>query len=213
MPSYNSDILPASGGLSLGQPLQVWDACLGNTTIQELAIGSSNSYFYTPSGVVYTSASPVTANANTVVKQNLMTFDVPANALNSVGKILRLKMSGSYSTQGGQTPVMAIRTSLNSAIATEPFTTALLANSANYHWNGVLDLVVATAGSSALLEPLSTFAWGSLVTTTEDASALAQIGPVDTTNPITVLVSVSFSTNTNPSNVCVQRLMIAEILN
>src|SRR5207247_3443031 len=78
-----------------------------------LALDASSTYL--PSNNVFTGAwvctnvTPVTVNANVSTDQNLMACTIPAGTLNRVGRTLRVKVAGLYSTPAASTSQVTIK--------------------------------------------------------------------------------------------------------
>lgn len=164
-----------------------------------------------------TNVTPVTVNANVSTDQNLMAAIVPANTMNSVGRVLRGVIKGVYSTPMASTATIEIKVQLGSLTLLN-ITTA--ANAGSVSGNGFrmeFDIVTQTAGSSAKFESsgLLQIDLGAVTSTAAtvyaDANA-AVSSTLDSTVNQTLQVTVAFS-SASGSNSCTQRQLILNTIN
>ena len=218
MPVYAADLLPDTTGRNLGNPSQRWNGyaqsldILGNVSYQPVA-----GAIMRPSGAIYVSTAPVTANANTTAVQGLCNFVVPAFLLNQVGKVFRGTMAGTVSTQAGQTPGFGIGASFGSLNVFGVNSPALPSSTAGLVWRAQWEFSVRTAGTSGVIDPHGTLAYQS----TSGNIAILLISPASSmaTNPIDLTIAQvlncygGFGTNSSPANTLVQQELILEVLN
>jgi hypothetical protein len=163
---------------------------------------------------------PVTVASSINTDQNLMSQVIPANTLNSVGRTLRVRLSGVYSLPLSNSPTdLTFKIKLGSLTLIDIVTTAASASAGitNNKWILECDITTQTAGSSAVFEASAglTVDLGALDSSANtvfmDINATT-IGTLDSTADQTLQNTLAFSTSTT-SNVGVQRQMVLNTIN
>jgi hypothetical protein len=166
------------------------------------------------------SATSVTASADTTANQDLMSWTATAGQLNLVGKRVKITAAGVYSTHAGQTPTLTFGLYVGSTalITWTPIVTS--GGASGLSWSFDADIVVATAGASGALQVTGRCSAtpgttpGQAVTTALGANT-APITGIDLSGDtaLTIQTAVSFSTNVVASNSCTQLSQVVEVTN
>lgn len=163
-----------------------------------------------------TNVTPVTAtNPNPVA--NLMSYAVPAGALNASGKGLYIFGSGLYTTAAAQTPTIAIAVKLGSVTLLTFTSTATTASQTNFPWNFEAFLVVNATGATGTLEChgsmnilLGASATGAISGFNDVTTAVSST--LDLTAAQTLQVTALMSSS-NAGNSVAQRSLVVQTLN
>ena len=164
-----------------------------------------------------TNVTPVTVNANSTGDQDLMSAVIPANTLNSVGRVLRGVIKGVYSTPAMSTATIEIKVQLGSLTLLDIVTDANAGSVTNDGFRFEFDIVTQTAGSSAKFETSGELSidLGAATTTAANVyvdSNHAVSSTLDSTVNQTLQVTVAFS-SASASNSCTQRQLILQTIN
>lgn len=157
----------------------------------------------------------VSVNGNVTTDQTLMTFSIPANTLNTVGKVMEVVCYGNYDEDSG--PVLTVHVKFGTtAIFTwtpnTPNTTKT-----NLPWRIYSHFITAATGASGTLEAHGEFS--SDDKTTSGAIGSSQLdhntavsSALDLTAAQTISVTFAFS-SASVANVARQRMMLIRIYN
>lgn len=161
----------------------------------------------------------VTVSADLLTDQNLLSFPIPAGALNTVGRTLRVSSAGLYTTQAGQTPVVTVKVKLGSLTLLSWASTATSAAATDMPWNFAVDITTAVVGASGTLEVHGNLVFN-LGTTPGVASDVipdtntAAVGTIDLAAAQTLQITIAFSTQpSTPFNAATQRQLAIGIVN
>lgn len=163
---------------------------------------------------------PVTVATSVTTDQNLMSWVIPANTMNSVGRNLRIRASGVYSLPVSTSPTsLTFKVKLGALTLIDIVTTAASDSTGvtNNKWILQCDATTQTAGASAAFEASAqlTADLGALDTSANTVFMdinTSTIGTLDSTMDQTLQITVAFSTATT-SNTCTQRQMILNTIN
>ena len=163
------------------------------------------------------STSPVTVAANTTSDQDLMSYVIPANTLNSVNRTLRVHCKGVYSTPISSTATLEFKVQLGSLTLVDIVTSANAGSVSNNSFLLDVDITTQTAGSSAEFESSGALSidLGALMSS---AAAIfldtnsAVSSTLDTTADQTLQITVAFSAG-SASNSCTQRQLVLNTVN
>ena len=203
----------SSFGLSfLILPLPVFNTLVGRFNDAGTLVGALLAPIWTNVNVT-----PVTVNANSTSDQDLMATVIPANTLNSVGRVLRGVIKGVYSTPALSTATLEIKVQLGSLTLLDITTDANAGSVTNNGFSFEFDIATQTAGSSAKFETSGRLFidLGALTTTAATAyvdSNHAVSSTLDITANQTLQVTVAFSAGST-SNSCTQRQLILNTIN
>lgn len=157
----------------------------------------------------------ISVNANTTADQNLMSYNVGANVLNTVGKTLRLTCKGIYTTAAGGT-IVTIRAKLGGVLVVNLAIATPAAAVTAFGWRVCAEFITRTTGGGAGLE-LSF--WSIAADTTVGGNCQTRIdaqdsasGAIDLTIANTLQIIGAFSA-ASASNILKQRLFMVELLN
>jgi hypothetical protein len=180
---------------------------------------------HTPAAL--TSVTPVTVNANSTSAQNLIVSTIPAGALNSVNRHVRIRAAGVYTTQSAQTPTVTIAAKLctvsgcgsGTVITLATWTSAATTAAAtNMPWNYDINLATISTGATGTVEAhgssnitLTTTASGT--TTTRNDTNTGASSAIDLTAQLFLQTTITFSTNAATANTCTQRMVAANFMN
>lgn len=158
---------------------------------------------------------PVTVSANVATDQNLMTCTLPANTLNSVGKTLRIWLSGVYSTEAANTSTLTIKAKLGSITLATITTSANAGGVTTRAFNESLLSTTQTAGTSAVFEAHGNLAADLTVAVSADSiftdTNIAVSSTLDSTASQTLQITGTFSVaGVAAGNIFTQRQLIAE---
>jgi len=219
------------------------DVCYGDSTAHALKCSYNNGSFanlvldasstYVPSNNVFTGAwdctnvTPVTVNANVATDQNMMACTIPAGTLNRVGRTLRVKVAGVYSTPAASTSQMTLKIKLctvsgcGSGTVISPIniqSTALgTVQITNDNFSARSELTTQTAGASSAYEAHGEYLidLATLATAADNVFGdgnTATVGTIDSTAQLFLQCTFAFS-NASASNSATQRQLIAETVN
>ena len=160
---------------------------------------------------------PVTVAANTTGDQNLMSYIIPANTLNSVGRTLQIHCKGVYTTPGASTATVEIKVKLGSLTLIDIITSANAGSITNNSFILDAEISVQTAGASAALECSGDLKIDLGALTSSVASLFldtnaSTVSTLDTTADQTLQVTVAFSAGST-SNSCTQRQLVLNTVN
>ncbi len=162
---------------------------------------------------------PVTVSADLLTDQSLLSFPIPAGALNTVGRTLRISGAGLYTTQAGQTPVVTVKVKLGSLTLLSWASAATSAAAADMPWNFAVDITTAVVGASGTLEAHGNLVFNLGTTPGVDSNIIpdtntATIGTVDLAAAQTLQITIAFSTQpSTPFNAATQRQLAIGIVN
>jgi hypothetical protein len=174
-----------------------------------------------------TNVAPVTVNANVATDQNLMACTIPAGTLNRVGRSLRIKAKGIYSTPAASTSQMTVKIELctvsgcGSGTVITPISiqsTALgTVQITNDNFSLRSEVTTQTAGASSAYEASGEFLIDlSTLATAADSefgdTNTATVGTIDSTAQLFLQTTFAFS-NASASNSATQRQLIIETVN
>lgn len=196
-----------------------------DSTSQGNGLGSSSNCRTT------VNVTPVTVNANVTTDQNLMAFTLPANCLNTVGRTLRIFVSGVYSTAAASTAQMTLEVKIcsisgcasgNVADVIDITSTALgSVTVANNAWNGTFYVTTQTASTAGAWEAHGVFgidegaltsAADSFFNDTNTATVTGTPSAIDTTAQNFLQVTFAFSA-ASASNSVTQRQLVIDSVN
>jgi hypothetical protein len=160
----------------------------------------------------------VVVNGNVTTDQNMMTFTIPAGALNVIGKLLRITCYGNLDELNG--PIVTFKVALVNGATTVvpvnwvPNTPGV--TKTNLGWAINAYLVTTATGVTGAVEPHGMVWVNPAVANGTDATAqvdltTATVG-IDLTLAQTLKIQIGFSV-ASTSNVGRQRMMILEVLN
>jgi hypothetical protein len=193
-------------------PLPVFNTPAGRFNSAGVLVGGLTVPIWTAADV-----SPVSVSANVSTDQDLMSILVPANTLNSVGRTLRVKAKGVYSTPAGSTATITVKIMLGS-VTLLTFVTAVNAGSVtNNTFIVEADITVQTAGSSAKFESSGTLTIDLGATTTAAATVYADTNSavsstLDVTQNQPLQTTIAFSSG-SASNSATQRQLLLGTVN
>jgi hypothetical protein len=174
-----------------------------------------------------TNVTPVTVNANVTTDQNLMACTIPAGTLNRVGRSLRVKVKGVYTTPAASTSQMTVKLKLctvsgcGSGTVITPISiqsTALgTVQITNDNFSLRSEITTQTAGASSAYEASGEFLIDLATLTTAADSEFgdtntATVGTIDNTAQLFLQTTFAFS-NASGTNAATQRQLIAETVN
>lgn len=151
------------------------------------------------------------------VDGTLISFSVPAGAINAVDRTIRIFGAGGYVTQAGQTPTVNIKVKLGS-LTLLTWTSVATTASSSRNWNFTADITTAISGASGTLECHGNMVLGLgfIVTSplTSDTNT-STIGTIDLTSAQPLTITLAFSTQTGgaPFNSATQRQLTVGIVN
>lgn len=168
-------------------------------------------------GLLSGNINAVTANTNTTNAQDLMTYAVAANSLNSGGRTLRIWCAGVYTTQSAQTPTLTFTLLLGGTTLATWTTGATTASQTNLPWNIEAYVITAATGGSGTMVVHGNANYrlgsGAGTTTTLADSNTAASSATDLTAAQTLKLQGTFSTNAASANSFTQQQMVVEWLN
>jgi hypothetical protein len=151
-----------------------------------------------------------------------MTCMIPANLLNTLGKTLKVFLSGFYTiSMTGSSGTLNITVQLGGLNVCSRTTLATYsATTPNDPWEMTCYITTQTAGSSAYFEAQGLLLVNLSTPNTSTANAYpilntTTVGTVDTTMLETLQVTITFSTNqaTPHANSAIERQLIVEVMN
>jgi hypothetical protein len=161
---------------------------------------------------------PVTVNGTVATDQNLMSFSVPAGALNALNKELEIFGAGTLNTVAATAvTAIVIKVKLGGITLATFTTTAPAASQVNTPWNFILYAGVTTAGTSGAVESHGDLrirlAAGAGASTLFSDVITAPVSSVDLTAAQTLQVTVALTGNAVSTNNVTQRKMVSRLLN
>ncbi len=162
---------------------------------------------------------PVTVSADLLTDQSLLSFPIPAGALNTVGRTLRISGAGLYTTRAGQTPVVTVKVKLGSLTLLSWASAATTAAATDMPWNFAIDITTAVVGASGTLEAHGNLVFNLGTTPGVDSNVVpdtntATIGTIDLATAQTLQITIAFSTQpSTPFNAATQRQLAIGIVN
>ena len=162
---------------------------------------------------------PVTVSADLLTDQNLLSFPIPAGALNTVGRTLRISGAGLYTTRAGQTPIVTVKVKLGSLTLLSWACAATSAAATGMPWNFAVVITPAVVGASGTLEAHGNLVFNLGTTPGVDSNIIpdtntATIGTIDLAAAQTLQITIAFSTQpSTPFNAATQRQLAIGIVN
>lgn len=178
-----------------------------------------------------TNVTPVTVNANVTTDQNLMTFTLPANCLNTVGRTLRVFVAGVYSTAANSTAQMTLKIKICSVsgcgsgnvasvinIQSAALATLTITNNA---WNGTFYITTQTGSTAGAWEAHGAFGIdeGSATTSADSffndqntATVTGSPAAIDTTAQNFLQITFAFSAGSSSNSVTQRQLVLDSVL-
>jgi len=205
------------------------DRMFGDSTTHTPSWNNNNNGLSSPSGAWQcTNVTGVTLpGTSTTADQNLMACTIPAGTLNRVGRTLRVKVKGVYSTPAASTSQITLKIKLctvsgcGSGTVISPIniqSTALgTVQITNDNFSLRSEITTQTAGASSAYEASGEFLIDlSTLATAADSdfgdTNTATVGTIDSTAQLFLQTTIAFS-SASASNVATQRQLIAETIN
>jgi hypothetical protein len=207
MPVFAADLLPDTTGRNLGNPSQRWTA-YSRTRYGNVTYVRQNGALIKPGGVIFAATSPATITTT----HRTLWCTIPAGLLNATGKKAHEQPCLGPIHPGGQAPQAPPRW-VNPVFGV---VTARPGRQAANTWRAQWELTVYAAGSAAQVDPHGAMIYQTQSGLNDGHPSIAgdtTVSGIDLTAAQTLLCYCSFSTNTSPANICVQRQLIVEVLN
>jgi len=209
-------------------PGATWDGLFGDSGTHTPSWNNNNNGTSSPTGAWQcTNVTPVTVNANVTTDQNLMACTIPAGTLNRVGRTLRVKVAGIYTTAAASTAQMTLKVKLctvsgcgsGTVISPISIQTSALATQTIAAENFSLrsELTTQTAGASSAYEAHGEFLIDLSATIPSGDTVFgdpntATVGTIDSTAQLFLQCAFAFSA-ASATNSATQRQLVLETVN
>ena len=160
----------------------------------------------------------VTANANSTSDQNLMSYDIPANALNAGSRTIKISIKGIYTTRAGQTPTITFKLKLDGATIITFVSNTTTAAATDIPFEIEVYIICSSAGATGAAVAKGHLHFDDNATAGGNAKTHLDtnnvpLTSIDFTQVLTLQVTAQFSTQpATPFNSISQQLMIVEYI-